>query len=326
MSAEQTDEQDKLEELPRLVIRLQALLQVLRAGPLRLNKLLQQLEQLYPKNRNSARKTLSRDIEYLNALGIGVQKSATRPPVYTLLGSAPLFRATDLRTLALIRDTFGGNHPMAQQTAELLERLTAHLTEAERRIYNQRQATQAPLQPAIDYTPYRRLIEELEDAISTGRLLSFYYQSSDPSRPPTPHQRVEPQEIEYYDRQFYLVAYSYQRGTFYDFRVDRILYDERFHKLERVAPNTMHERQLTTFRYRLAARLAQGEISQRFHNQQVVERRPNGDVVIEAQGRSAFFIRRLLLKYADNAEVLEPAELRAQMIEEVRRIMRMYQT
>jgi predicted DNA-binding transcriptional regulator YafY len=66
--------------------------------------------------------------------------------------------------------------------------------------------------------------------------------------------------------------------------------------------------------------LARGEISQRFEDQRVVERLPNGDVIIKAAGRSDFFIVRTLLRYAGNAELLEPEWLREQMVEEVGRL------
>jgi hypothetical protein len=56
----------------------------------------------------------------------------------------------------------------------------------------------------------------------------------------------------------------------------------------------------------------------------VVERLPSGDAIVEAQGRSDFFIVRTLLKYAGNAGLLEPTWLRAKMAEEVRRLAALY--
>jgi hypothetical protein len=74
-----------------------------------------------------------------------------------------------------------------------------------------------------------------------------------------------------------------------DFRVDRIQ-TETFMLLEQLPPGMEHARWPTTFHYQLAAVLARGEISQRFEDQRVVERLPNGDVIIEAAGRSGFCI------------------------------------
>ncbi len=108
-----------------------------------------------------------------------------------------------------------------------------------------------------------------------------------------------------------------------DFRVDRIQ-TETFTLLERLPPGMEHARRPITFRYQLAAVLARGEISQRFEQQRIVERLPNGDVIIEAEGRSDFFIVQTLLRYRANAELLHPAWLREKMIEEVRRLAGVY--
>jgi len=85
-----------------------------------------------------------------------------------------------------------------------------------------------------------------------------------------------------------------------------------------------HARQTIIFRYRLAAVLARGEISRRFEEQRIVERLPNGDVVIEAEGRSDFFIVQTLLRYRANAELLWPDWLREKMAAEVRGLAGVY--
>ena len=108
-----------------------------------------------------------------------------------------------------------------------------------------------------------------------------------------------------------------------DFRIDRIQ-SESLQPLERLPPDMEHARRSVSFRYRLAAVLARGEISQRFEQQRVVARLPNGDVIVEAEGRSDFFIIQTLLRYRANAEVLHPAWLREQMIAEVQGLAGVY--
>jgi predicted DNA-binding transcriptional regulator YafY len=266
---------------------------------------------------------LDRDIGYLRLLGITIARSNQRPPVYTLYGGLPIFSEDELRALALIRDTFNESHPQAASIHALLARLTEHLTEPEQRVYHEQQALRVPVQPAIDYAPYATLTARLEEAISTQRLVRFAYR---PLRHPAPklHRRVEPCAIEYYERHFYLVGYSHNSGQVHDFRIDRIQDDDHFALMEHLPPAMAHERRFITFRYRLAAVLARGEISQRFMNQRIIERLPSGDVIIEAEGRSEFFIRRTLLRYAGNAELLEPAWLREQMAADVAALTRLY--
>src|SRR5439155_9298509 len=113
---------------PAPIRRMAALLEVLRDGPLDRRALLARLGDAYPQT-GSARRMVDRDIEYLASLGIVVERSQTRPPVYTLHGGTPIFVDEDLRALALIRDSFGDRHPQAAIVRSLLERLTRRLDE-----------------------------------------------------------------------------------------------------------------------------------------------------------------------------------------------------
>jgi predicted DNA-binding transcriptional regulator YafY len=304
----------------RLTVRLQALLEALRDDPKLLDDLVAQLGSAYPGG-DSTRRMIGRDILYLARLGIIVERTR-KPSGYRLRGGTPIFTAQELRTLALIRDTFDTRHPQVGQVDALLARLTANLTEPERRHYQRRGAREAPIRPAIDYTPYTQMIEQLEQAIAVRQPVQFRYMPT--SRREREHTHVEPYEIEFYERHFYLVGYSALSRQIHDFRIDRIR-DLRGHA-QRLAPGLERQRPLITFRYRLAAILAQGEISQRFENQRIVERLANGDVIIEAEGRSDFFIIQTLLRYRGNAELLTPDELRAKMVEEVRALAEIYQS
>jgi predicted DNA-binding transcriptional regulator YafY len=303
------------------LVRFSALLAVLRDGPLNRHDLLKRLGDAYPRTA-SARPMVDRDVRRLAELGIVIEISRTRPPIYILRGGVPSFDTADLQALAIIRDTFGDRHPQAAQVRALLERLTSQLSEADRRAYQRRQARRASVQPAIDYTPYDDLIARLERAIDARQMLRFRYRSSEGRL--TLHKQVEPYEIEYYERHFYLVAYSHNSRQIHDFRIDRIQDDDAFEMLQRLPPGLEHARQPIAFRYRLTAALARGEISQRFENQRVVERLPNGDVIVEAEGRGDFFIVQTLLRYRGNAELLHPEWLREKMIEEVRNLGAVY--
>jgi hypothetical protein len=301
-----------------IILRLRALLDALRDGPLAYPDLIACLGAAYTTS-ESARRMISRDIAHLAALGIAIQRSRDTPPVYTLRGGAPAYGDVDLLTLTVLRDSVGPNHPYAGHIAELLGRLAAGLSDAQRATYDGHRAGGAPVQPAIDYGPHATRIADLERAIATRWLLRLRYRNSRGDE--TTHRMVEPYAIEYYDRHYYLVAYSHNSGQIHDLRVDRILEVERLHTLP---PGSERARPRVVFRYRLAAILAQGELSQRFDTQRVVERLDNGDVIIEAEGRSDFFIIQTLLRYRSNAELLGPPELRARMAEEVRKLGELY--
>ncbi len=303
-----------------IIVRLRALLDALRDGPLTRAEIIARLGAAYPAT-TSIRRMIDRDIGHLADLGIHIHRSGDSPPVYTLLGSTPVYTVADLQTLAVIRDSVGPHHPYASQVAELLGRLTAGLSDAQRDSYEGHYigCTPTPVQPAIDYGPYTAQIAELERVIATRWLLRMRYRTSHGNE--ILYHKVEPYAIEYYDRHYYLVAYIHTYGQSRDLRIDRILEIERLHTL---APGTERIRPLVTFRYRLAAILAQGELSQRFATQRIIERLDNGDVIIEAEGRSDFFIIQTLLRYRSNAELLSPPELRARMVEEVRKLAELY--
>jgi predicted DNA-binding transcriptional regulator YafY len=301
------------------LLRFSALLAALRAGPLDRQALLDRLGDTYPRTA-SARPMLDRDVKRLAALGITIEISHTRPPIYTLRAGAPVFDTDNLRALALIRDTFGERHPQAASIRTLLATLTAGLSQEQHAEYARRQANRAPLQPAIDYTPYAATIARIEQAISRREIVSFHYTNTQGHS--SAHQ-VEPYEIEYYERHFYLVAYHLVTRQLLDYRIDRVTDIRSVQTLPPYLSRT-HERQPITFRYRLAAVLARGAISQRFDNQRIVERLANGDAIVEAEGRSDFFIVQTLLRYRANAELLWPAWLRAQMAAEVQGLMAVY--
>ena len=115
----------------RSVVRWSALLAALADGSLDRPALIARLGAAYPPE-PSARPMIDRDIARLAQIGIHIVRSQTRPPVYTLLGGTPDYTAEQLRTLAVIRDTFGARHPQAVPIAALLDQLTAGLSDAQR--------------------------------------------------------------------------------------------------------------------------------------------------------------------------------------------------
>ena len=301
-----------------IATRWQALIECLKNGPQHRAAILAALSDFYLQN-DSGRRSLQRDVQNLNQLGISIEYQKAGQ-LYTLRGGTPHFDADDARLLALIRDSFGNQHPQAQTMRELLARLTAALTPEVQQVYQRRQSIHAPLDPAVDYEPFTEQIALLDSAISGQRLIEFYYQR--PSREPILHPRVEPQMIEFYDRHYYLVGYSFKTHEFYDFRLDRI---SEIRLLESQPAHLFHTRALTPFRYRLDAMIATGGMSQRFEEQEIIAREPDGSLIINAKGRSDFFIIRMLLKYGAGAELLEPAWLRQQMRLEIEQLAKRYE-
>lgn len=310
---------DAYTHLPtRSARRYAALITALRDGPLPRATLLARLEGFYDSN-DSGRRMLDRDVATLAELGIRIERSTTRPPVYTLRGGVPHWSDEELDLLALIRASFGPRHPQAERVHALLERLVADLPFERRQRYERHPALRVALQPAIDYTPYRQRIDRLQHAINAGRRLWLRYRNTQGRV--VVHEQIEPHALEYYERHFYLVAYSLRSGAFHDFRVDRML---ELRELEHLPPLDARERPLVTFQYRLSATLARSGISQRFESQRILRFEADGAVVIEARARSEFVVIQTLLRYRAHAELLGPPELRARMLTEIAALAKRY--
>lgn len=279
----------------------------------------------YPSEPDSARKTFERDIAALGRIGFRISKQNHRPPRYALFGhpQALPFDQADIMTLSIIRDTFGQLHPYSSAVQALLQRLVDVLLPEAQALYHRPPTVQTLFTPATNYAPYHALIADLEQAITDHRMIHFAYQASDlPTL--TFHRKVDPYEIEYYERHFYLVGYSFTTGRVQDFRIDRIRADEDFGRLPHVSQ--LPRRRGITFSYRLSPTLVRSGISQRFQEQRIMEHHEDGGVVIEARGRSEFFVIQTMLRYRGEAEILSPPHLREQMRQEVQKLLGMYES
>ncbi len=236
-----------------------------------------------------------------------------------------MFADEDVQTLAYIRDVFADKHPFAASVAKLLARMTDQLSDEQRAIWQRRPALRAPLNPAIDYSPCDDLIRWLEAAILQGQQIAFLYHARGMEQIIL-HERLDPYEIEYTDRHFYLSAFSYRYGSILLFRVDRIIQDQSREspRLLRSRQQPRRERRPISFTYRLPASFAAGGVSERFviHDVQVDEQ----FVTVHASDTSEFRIIRTLLGYGEQAMLLDgPPSLLAWMRQAVRLMYEQYQ-
>ena len=290
--------------IPRLVKTLQALQQHTPATARELCKAIS--PDTVPAGESDQRR-ITRDIRALRELGFLIEERG-RPITFTLRGwPVPPFSNEELHTLALIREAFGALFPHSSAVQHLLERLTTSLPEPQRRVYLRRSALRVPLHTAIDYRPYEKMILWLEESITNRHQIALDYHSVT-SKSLVRHDPLDPYEIEYFRNHFYLVAYSYRWGYTQEFRIDRIVENERSpQRLPTLIPGT-RERRLVTFTYRLPARFVEHGVSERFTILDCsIKEEPDGEwAYIKAQGRSDFWIIRTLLAYAENAVIVAP--------------------
>jgi predicted DNA-binding transcriptional regulator YafY len=251
----------------------------------------------------NGRRQFRRDLRNLEALGHTIKRHQ-RPLRWSLSTSAHLLSDDDVQALVHIREGFSENHPLAPLVAGLLERLTGQLSEQQQAFWHRRPALRAPLNPAIDYGDCADLIRMLEQAISQRHQIAFQYRARGKNESLL-HERLDPYEIEYTDRHFYLIAFSYRYGSILPFRIDRIVQDasqESPRPLSNIQ-QPRRERRPIVFTYRLPASFADGGVSERFTILSFTT--DDQYVTIQASDPSEFRIVRTLLGYGEHAVLLD---------------------
>ncbi len=304
-----------------LVNRLAALRALLRRGDLDKAQIKRRLPGWYPPEASAAAndRRFRRDVKALRALGDQI-KYDHLTQTYHLESPAHLdLTDDDVDTLAVIRESFEAAGPKADEAHELLEKIVQALPEAQGERFYRKPPLAVNLKPAADYRPHYATLRALEKSITRKQLIRFRYQSLDGSEPGV-HRRVEPYELQFFDRHFYLVGYSSEADNVVEFRVDRIA------ELEPLPTRVgaRKRRRTVRFKYRLGNRIARLGVSERFLNQRVSHWQ-DGDAYVDAEGYSDFRILQDLLRYGEQAELLEPLDLRAKMRAVVRQMWGMYE-
>lgn len=293
-----TEEQD----VYAVVRRLLGLRDWLRAEPRDYASIVARMPADYADDDNGKRQ-FRRDLKNLEGLGYSVKRHQ-RPLRWSLDSNLHLLSDEDVQALVHIREAFSEKHPLAPSIAQLLEQLTGQLSDQQRLLWQRQPVLRAPLNPAIDYSDCADLIRMLEHAITQRRQISFLYSARDRSEPIL-HERLDPYEIEYTDRHFYLIAFSYRYGSILSFRIDRIVQDTS-RESPRMLSNSQQprrERKPITFIYRLPASFANGGVSERFTILSFTI--DDQYVTVQASDISEFRVVRTLLGYGEHAVLLD---------------------
>ncbi len=300
-----------------LITRLTALRDLLREGECAKAEICRRLPRYYELGAAGSRR-LGRDLRALRQLGhvIAYDRSAQ---TYRLCDPDRLtLSAADVQALALVRESFAALTPKAEDVLAALARVAAALPAPQRRLLARPAPVAIRLRPAVDYTPHRHTLRLLEDALVQGRQVSFNYPDLDEGTP-VRHAGVEPYELQFFDRHFYLLGLSPHSAQIMEFRLDRL------RRVEVLPARAAARRQRATyaFTYRLAPRIARQGVSERFLDP-CVEPQPDGSALVHAEGYSDFRILQELLRYGEQAELLSPPRLRAQMARVARALARLY--
>jgi predicted DNA-binding transcriptional regulator YafY len=293
-----------------VIDRLMRLRDLLRAAPQSMDNILIRMEADYPPG-DSGKRQIRRDLRKLEAMGYQIER-LTEPLRWALISGQHMLSDSDIDALTYIREMFSSGHPLLPIIESMLAQLTAHLPERQQSRWQRRPALRVLLTPAIDYSNCGELLRWLDAAINERAQIGFLYRSRDGEV--VRHTQLDPYDIEYTDRHFYLIAFSHQLRDVRMFRLDRIVQDPAQRSPERLPSRQRprYERRPVRFTYRLPASFADNGVSERFTTHTV--RREGDFVIVEASDPSEFRIIRILLGYGEHAVLLDgPPTLRERM-------------
>ena len=300
-----------------VVTRIKALRELLRHGSYTKDEIFKLLPEHY-QNGTAGDRRLSRDIRALRELEnmIRIDKSTY---VYSLEEKPFLDLEDDeIRILSIIRDTFEALSPISTDVLPVLERIASALPESQRHLFYRETPISIILEPAADYQSYLGVIHLLSNAIEKERKVRFVYPALEDGKPVT-HVNVEPYEIQFFDRQFYFIGFSPQTSEIMEFRIDRLK------EIELMPGRSSRRRRRATIQFicRLSQRIARTGVSERFLNQQI-EYQEDGSVIVYAEGHSEFRIIQKMLRYGEQAEIIDPPHLREKMRQIVKAMSDLY--
>lgn len=306
----------------KVIDRLIRLRDLLRDAPRSMDSILTHMEEDYSST-DSGKRQLRRDIRNMEMMGFRVER-LTGPLRFVVTDGPHILAERDIDALSYIREMFADGHPLSSVINGMLNRLTHELPERQRKQWLRRPALRAHLTPAIDYSACGDLLQWLEKAIQDRTQIGFVYQARG-NREAIRHAPLDPYDIEYVDRHFYLVAYSHQSRNVLHFRLDRIIQDTGRRSPERLPTRQLprQERRPIHFTYCLPASFAHSGVSERFTTHSV--RRDGEVVIVEASDPSDFRIIRTLLGYGEHAILLDgPPDLLEKMCQTVNQMAANY--
>jgi predicted DNA-binding transcriptional regulator YafY len=309
-----------------------------------------------------ADRMFERDIKLLEELGFEIQKVKARgkPTRYKLVkGSGPalsfLFREVEVDILALLYNLFTDpatsrkhphtgvlvlptkqplHNPFAVDVLDFINKLAATLPPGQMEHFEQRinkPSVHLNLATAADYLPHRNTIDTIEKAILRRQQISFEYTAVRSKQGPIAHNHVDPYYIVHMEGHFYLIGFSNEINKFLEYRIDRIKGDG----IE-ILPNmtdTVRQRTMVEFSYWIDGDIAKRGLSERWLTQTTEREEVYVDseghekrrVLVRAKAHNEWRVIQQLLKYGDQAELVEPANLREQMRQVVARMISFYE-
>lgn len=235
----------------------------------------------------------------------------------------------DLETLSFLVSLFAeGPTPNAPQVQALFDRILALLPPDRRKVY----ATSGPHlrmdTPQQGSSPNSDMLEQIRRNLGR-QYLSFLYRSTFSAEHVIESHRVAPYRLFTRDGHTYLEAVCHAaphreiEGRYVPYRVDRIV--DGSLKVEPTSlPPGEPPRRSHPLRYRLTPHVALRRDIAIWFPRSAVTFLPDGSAEIQAEVTDLWQARQILLRYREQCEVLEPAELVQMMRESVALLQERY--
>jgi predicted DNA-binding transcriptional regulator YafY len=184
--------------------------------------------------------------------------------------------------------------------------------------------------PHKDYRRHRELLVLVTRAQHQGRVLFVRYRSF--ARQETTERRISPYRLCYFRGGLYVIGHDDRRGEVRTFALERIqkaeITSERFQVPKTFDFETYMESALGIFRgpetrVRIAFRgmAAPAIVERQWHPSQRIESRRNGTIVLSLKVADTLELRRWIMSFGAEAEVLEPVSLRNEIRDELQSLL-----
>lgn len=277
---------------------------------------------------SKAKDRLEKDLGRLRGLGIEYEYDRKNDE-YRLLdiaGFSPLsFTDEEMQALALLAETFKSDAPGEPQVQHLVRRIVAFLPPTQQNAFlRQRRQLIIDLQQRDGNTAHEEVMEKIQGALDTGRLLRFDYLSPSQKDGISRTHTVEPWQLVFDSARghIYLDAFWLQSegphgvwkpNRWQQFKPNRILRDTVAVLPEKRGP-TPPKRPSYHLEYLLSPEIARwGQVTRHFADMESYPADDRGWVRVTATTDDLFRSVRFLLTYGANCKVVGGPEARKEM-------------
>lgn len=184
--------------------------------------------------------------------------------------------------------------------------------------------------PFKDYRRFRRLIDTVTRARLEHRSLDIVYDSF--ARQQITNRRIDPYRLWYFQGGLYVAAHDHLRGEVRIFALERMkkafLTRRKFSPPENFDFGAYMESALGVFRgppievrIKFTPRLAPYILERQWHPTQRLEKRRDGGVLLTLEVADTLELRRWILSFGADGEVLEPTSLRREIRDEAQALL-----